>query len=141
MVTPALKIGGEEQRQFGILLQPVEQFGSLIGLTAIEKWRLPRHRHGKRADVIFAHGVAQLQILGTVYIEKLRPHPDHEKLADLFFQRQLLEGLLCPFFAAMIEIDGTRVLILLFGQAGHAGRHQQEEDSQISNHERTIARR
>ncbi len=42
-----LKIGGEEQRQFGILLQAVEQFGSLIGLTAVEKWRLPRHRHGE----------------------------------------------------------------------------------------------
>ena len=44
---PALKIGGEEQRQFGILLQAVEQFGSFVGLTAIEKWRLPRHRHGE----------------------------------------------------------------------------------------------
>ena len=43
----ALKIGSEEQRQFGILLQTVEQFGSLIGLVAIEKWRLPAHRHGE----------------------------------------------------------------------------------------------
>ena len=40
----------------------------------------------------------------------------------------------------MIEIDGTRVLILLFRQAGHAGRHQQEDYRQISNHGRTIAR-
>jgi hypothetical protein len=32
------------------------------------------------------------------------------------------------------------MLIFLPGQAGHAKRYKQEEDSQISNHERTIAR-
>ena len=69
--------------------------------------------------MIFVHDVAQLQIFGTVYIEKLRPHPDHEKLADLFFQGELTQGLLRPFLAAMVEIDRSRLLIFFFGEGGN----------------------
>ena len=43
----ALKVGGEEQRQFGVLLQTIEQFGGLVGLVAIEERGLPAHRHGE----------------------------------------------------------------------------------------------
>ena len=137
----ALKIGGKEQRQLGVLLQTIEQFGGLIGLAAIEERRLPAHRHGERADVILAHGVAQLQILGAVDVEELRPHPDHEKLSDFFLEGELAQGLLRPFFAVTVEMNGAGVLIFFLGQGGHTDGQEQEENSQRSDHGRTIARR
>ena len=42
-----LEVGSEEQRQFGFLLQTIEQFGSFVRLVAVEEWRLPAHRHGE----------------------------------------------------------------------------------------------
>jgi len=90
--------------------------------------------------VILAHRVAELEILGTVDIEELRSHPDHEKLSDFFFQREPAEGLLRPFFAVAVEMDRTGVLIFFFSQAGHTEGEKHEEDRQGSDHGRTIAR-
>ena len=90
--------------------------------------------------MIFAHAVAQLQIFGAIDVQELRPHPDHEKLSDFFFQRKLAEGLLRPFFAVAVEMNGASVLIFFFSQAGHTDGEEQEENSQGTDHGRTIAR-
>jgi hypothetical protein len=66
--------------------------------------------------MVFADVVAKLQVLGRLYVQKLGAHPDHKKLADFFFRRELAQGLLRPFFACAIEMDGARLLILFFGK-------------------------
>ena len=87
---PALKVGRDKQWKSGILLQTIEQVGGFEWLITIQKWRVVRNRHKKRADVIFAHEAAQLKIGGTLHIQELRAHPDHENLADFFFERKFL---------------------------------------------------
>ncbi len=117
----ALKIGGHKQRQTGLFLQTVEQFGGLVWFATIEKRWLPAHRHGECADVIFVHAVQQLEIGAAIGIQEVRPHPDHENLADFLFQRELAQCLFRPFPAVAVKMNGTRVLIFFFGQAGPAG--------------------
>ena len=112
----ALEISRNQQRQLGISLQTVQQLSSFVRLIPVQKWRLKAHRHGERPDVIFLHLVAKLEVLGAVHVEKFRPHPDHEKLPDLFFERQLAQGLLRPFFTSMIKVDGARMLEFLLGE-------------------------
>src|SRR6266436_10401027 len=90
--------------------------------------------------MILAHAVAQLQILWTVHVEELRPHPDHEELTNFFFQGELAQGLLRPFFAVTIKMNGARVLIFFFGEAGQAEGKEQQKNHQKSTHGRTIAR-
>ena len=69
--------------------------------------------------MILAHGVAQLEILGAVEVEEFRPNPDHEKLSNLFFERQLAESFLSPFLAFAVETNGSGVLIFFLRQDGH----------------------
>jgi len=94
----ALEISRNQQRQLGISLQTVQQLSSFVRLIPVQKWRLKAHRHGERPDVIFLHLVAKLEVLGAVHVEKFRPHPDHEKLPDLFFERQLARRSSPPIF-------------------------------------------
>ncbi len=85
----AFKIGGKQQRKFGLALQAVEKLGSLVRFAAQQIWSVHMHRHGERAHVILLHGFAQLQVLRIFHVEKAGAAPDHEHLADLLFRRQL----------------------------------------------------
>src|SRR5207249_7226619 len=118
------KIGRDQQRQLGIFLQTIEQLRSFIRLTAIQEWRLEADRHGERADVVLLHRVAKLQIVGTVHVQELGSNPDHEKLAYLFFERELANRLLRPLFAVAIEVNGTRFQVFVFGE----GRNRKDKD-------------
>ena len=66
------------------------------------------------------------EILGAVDVEELGPYPDHEKLSDFFFERELAQRLLRPLFAAVVEIDRAGVLVFFFGEAGQADGQQQQ---------------
>ena len=114
----SFKVGGDQQRKLRILLQAIEQFRRFEGLIAIKKRRVVGNGHEKRADVVFTHGVAQLQIDGAIRIQKLRAGPDHEYLADFFLERKLLESFLGPLFAVAIEVNGPGSLILVFAACG-----------------------
>jgi len=76
--------------------------------------------------VIFLHGVAPLQVLGIFFIEEAGAAPDHEHLADLFFQRELAERLVGPLVAAR-RGRGVRVLGFFLGE-GRQGESQREKD-------------
>ena len=82
---PALEIGGEQQRQLRFVLQSVQQLCRLVRLAAQKERPVHMNRHGERAHVILLHGIAQLQVLGTLHVEKASPAPDHEDLSDLLF--------------------------------------------------------
>lgn len=114
---PKLEIRRNQQRQLGIRLQPVEQLRRFERFIAIQKRRLIAHRHSKRSDVILVHGVAQLRVVGTVGIEKLRPRPDHEQLPNFFLHRHFVQSLLRPSFALAVEPNRQR-LVLGFGKSG-----------------------
>src|ERR1700730_17503780 len=60
----ALKIGGKQQRQFGIMLQPVCQLDGLVRFAAQEERTIHVHRHGERADAVLLHRLTPLQVLG-----------------------------------------------------------------------------
>src|SRR6266700_563698 len=115
MVTPRSKSAATSS---GSLESLCKRLSSFVRLIPVQKWRLKAHRHGERPDVIFLHLVAKLEVLGAVHVEKFRPHPDHEKLPDLFFERQLAQGLLRPFFTSMIEVDGAGTLEFFLAEGG-----------------------
>ena len=69
------------------MLQAVEQFSGFVRLTAQKKWSIHMYGHGKRAHVILLHVVEQLQVFRTFHIQKTGAAPDHEHLADFFFER------------------------------------------------------
>src|SRR5215472_8540618 len=74
---------------------------------------------------------------GDVY--KLRHgHADHEELPDLFLERELLEGLLCPFGTVIIEMDGPGLLNLASGEKGRKCQKKCRDREQPSHHEATI---
>ena len=112
----AFEISANYQRQLRILLQTVEQHSRFVGLIAVEKRRVRAHRHSKGANVVLVHRVTELQILRAVHVEKLRPRPNHKKLADLFFGRQLVQSSLRPFLAVTIEANGSRNGVLFLRQ-------------------------
>ena len=99
-----------------ILLQAIEQLGSFVGLIPIEKRRIPAHGHGESAEMVFAYVVAKLQVLRCVQVEKPGAHPDQEKLADLFFRGEFVEGFLRPLFTLAIEMNRTCLLVLVPGE-------------------------
>src|SRR5450755_4786889 len=58
----ALEIRRNQQRDWGILLQAVQQLRGFVGLGAVEKRRVPSNRHSESAEVVFAYAVAKLEI-------------------------------------------------------------------------------
>ena len=62
------------------------------------------------------HRVEQLQVLGIFHIEKTGSAPDHEDLADFFFDCKFAQSFLGPFVAVMSEMDRTGMLIFLPGE-------------------------
>ena len=74
--------------------------------------------------MVLLHGVAKLQIIGTVYVHELRSNPDHEKLAYLFFERELANRFLRPLLAVPIEVNGARFHVFVFGE----GRNRKDKD-------------
>ena len=122
----ALKIGRDQQRQFRFLLQPVQQFRGFVRLVAVEKRRVPTHRHSERTDMILVDFVTKLQILGALDVQELGPHPDHEKLSNFFFRRELAQRFLRPLFAVAIKMDGTGMLEFIFGLTRHAEGKEQK---------------
>ena len=112
----ALKVGGEEQRQFGVLLQTIRQIGGFIRLASQQERTVHVDGHGKRPDVVLLHGLAPLQVLGVFDVEKGGTAPDHENLADFFLERELVQSLLRPLLSIFGETRGTGVLILIGGE-------------------------
>src|SRR5271166_738868 len=62
------------------------------------------------AEMILAHGVAQVDVLRAVHIEELGARPDHEHLADLLLERHLLQRFLRPLLSGFIEMDRAWLL-------------------------------
>ena len=113
----ALKISCEQQRQLRFLLQTVEQFRNLVRLGAQQERAIDVNRHGERAHVIFLHGLEPLEILGALHVEKAGAAPDHEDLADFFFDGEPVERLLGPLVAAR-GVEGSGARMLVFGKSG-----------------------
>jgi len=80
------------------------------------------HGHSESAHVIFLHGLAQLQVLGALDIQKAGAAPDHEQLADFFLERELVQRPFRPAFAVAREFDaggwGGLGFIFIFGENG-----------------------
>ena len=75
--------------------------------------------------------IEPFQIVGILDVHKLgHGQADHEHLPDFFFERELLERLLRPFFAIMIKMDRRSALKLTGchrrgqSQQTDAGEHQ-----------------
>jgi hypothetical protein len=84
-----------------------------VWLAPIEERRIVSNCHAKRANVIFANVIAELDIVWTVDIQKLSADPDHEKLSNFFFDRKFVQRLLCPLFAVAVRTD--RAGLMRFG--------------------------
>ena len=80
---PALEVPSDQQRQVRFLLQLIQQRNRLKPAVHIACPPLRRDRHGQRADVIFTNIVTELDVIGTLSMQKFHPHPDHEQLPDL----------------------------------------------------------
>ncbi len=135
-----LEVGGHQQGKPGILLQAIKQRGRLIGLVAIEERAFGAYRHGQAANMVFANGVAQLEVFRALGIQKFGVHPDHEQLAYLLFDGHLVEGFFRPLLAVAIEAQGTGLLKFFFRRSR---RGQQAEEQQAgesgAKHAPTIA--
>src|SRR5580698_5102638 len=90
--------------------------------------------------MVFADAVAELQVFRGVDVQKFGAHPDHKKLADFFFGRELAQGSRCPFFAFAIKMNTARLQILFVGER-RAGEDPEDcqEQANLSKHEQTIA--
>ena len=135
-----LEIRSDEQREFGILLQTIQEHGSFIRLTLVQEWRLKRHRHCKRADVIFEDGVAEPQILGVVDIQELCPHPGHEELSHFFFDGEFAQSFLRPFLAVAVKMDGAGLLIFCASEGWENKQASYCNDSNTFEHRQKISR-
>ena len=118
-----LKIRGKQKRKLRIALHTIQQLGSFVGLTTQQIRPIDMHCHREGADVILLYRFLQLQILRILLVEKTGAAPDHEYLAHLLFQGQLVEGLLRPFFAIAGEMYRSWMLIFIF----RGGRRSQQE--------------
>jgi len=114
----SLEVSGEDQGQWRVALQAVEQQSCFGGFAFHEDSAIERDRHGESADVILADFVAKLLVVGALSVEKLRSHPDVEELADFLFGGEFVKSLGRPLLAITVEVDGTGLRILVFGFRG-----------------------
>ena len=102
-------------------MQPVEQLGGIIGLALEQDSAIHRNAHDQRSDVIFADVVAELDEDGIGIIQKLRSHPDGEKLPNFFFWRHRAQCLVDPLLSGFVDVNGTglheAVFVLVFRKA------------------------
>ena len=82
------------------------------------------------------HGLAQLQILGILHVEEAGAAPDHEDLADLFFERQLVQSLFRPLLAAALQAERPRVLVFIFCQGNRRTSENEQQSSEFVAHRR-----
>jgi hypothetical protein len=77
--------------------------------------------------VIFLQSIAQLQVLGIFHVEKTGAAPDHEDLADFFFEGELVQCLLGPFVSGMGLMDWAGMLVFILGLGGGCGTEYEPE--------------
>ena len=73
--------------------------------------------------MVLLHLVAQFEILRAVEIHELDLGPDHEELADFFFERHVAESGVSPESAAGIVGGGS-------GGQGWGGEREKDEENQ-----------
>jgi len=100
------------------MLQAIEEFGGFVGLGAEQEWTVDVDAHSESADVVFDHLLAPLKVLGVLKVHETGAAPDHEELADFFFDRHFVESLLSPLGTVAGEFDlrGWRVFRFIFGE-------------------------
>jgi hypothetical protein len=88
--------------------------------------------------MIFLHGLEPLQILRALHVEEAGATPDHENLADLFFDGEFSQGLLGSLVAVR-GIDGSGAWVLFFGECGQGQCQDKKYGRENSQHAGTIA--
>ena len=83
--------------------------------------------------MIFVHGVAELKICRAVHVEKFGACPNHEQLADFFFDGHFVEGLLRPLFAIVLEMNRQRLIFGFGGSGDHEDCGHQEKERRPGN--------
>ena len=135
---PALEISCEDQWKLGLLLEAVQEFRRLVGLASQKQWPIDVNSHRERAHVVLLHGIQEVQILGTLDVEKTGAAPDHEELSDLLLNRHLAQSFFRPFVGLAVLTDRKR-LVLVLGKRGQGKGRQKQQKSKEFPHAGTIA--
>jgi hypothetical protein len=89
--------------------------------------------------VIFLHVLKPLQVFGTLHVEETGAAPDHEDLADFFFDGKLVERFLGPLVVVgELQGSGWLGLVFLLGEGGQGQRHGKKYCRKDSRHAGTI---
>ena len=115
----------------------IQQYRRLVGLTSNNERAVHRNGKSERPNVIALYVLDELPVLGAVHIEKLRPGPHHEELANFFFRRHPAECAAHPRFARSIQMRWPRSRIAFFRRDGiwHSEkvRDDYEEDREMDD--------
>ena len=129
----AFKIRREDQRKLRIALQLIGQHRGLEGRRLEQQAVLEGYGNAEASNVVLAHRVAQVDVLGAGHIHEVRASPDHEHLPDLLLQRHLFQRLTRPLLAFLVEMDGAGLLKMLFRGTWHCEHHAQDEKSEATH--------
>src|SRR5450432_1425517 len=101
----ALKIGGEDQRQVGVVLELVGEAGGAVGLVVHQERAFHGDADSESAYMVFSEIFAQDKVFGAFGIQELDASPRHDQLPYFFIDRHLAEDLGGPFFAVTVEVN------------------------------------
>ena len=95
----ALEIRGDQQRNFGVALQRVDQDRGRVHLAALDAERRALRLDRERADVLFLDVAEKILVVLAFGGKERAVGPDGEELPDLFIERHVLERLRDPALA------------------------------------------
>src|SRR5262249_11622977 len=112
----ALKIGSNNERHFSAALKLVDEHGSFIGASFVQKRTFRRHGEKNAPEMVAVNLVAQSKIVRAFQVHELAQQADHEHLADFFFQGKLLESFLRPAVTIVLKVDRPGMLKIVSSQ-------------------------
>ena len=127
-----LEIRSDQERNFRVFLQGVDQDRGRVDLAAFHAERRALRLDRERADVLFLDIAEKILVVLALGGKERAVGPDGEELPDLFIERHLLERLRDPALALGGELRrfrrGRRARSFLCAAGGsHEGQSEQQE--------------